>query len=311
MTITQRIDAITKISREYLGTVLPAPKSVKIELTANCNYKCQFCVKSLRPDTGAMDRAFYSRIIREMRDAGVQELGVFYIGESFLCSWLPEAIAEAKEVGYPYVFLTTNGSAANPKAVEACMRAGLDSLKFSLNFADSAQLAEVAQVTPRFFEQAIANLIAARQIRDSGGYKCGIYASSIRFDGEQGERMKEVVARILPYVDQWYELPLYGMSGASEAAGWKPQPGNPGRLEAMRDPLPCWAVFTEGHITKDGLLAACCFGAGNDGDLIMADLNEVGFLEGWNSPAYQALRSAHLEKDVRGTPCETCAAGSA
>jgi len=37
MTITQRIDAITKISPEYLGAVLPAPKSVKIEITANCD----------------------------------------------------------------------------------------------------------------------------------------------------------------------------------------------------------------------------------------------------------------------------------
>jgi hypothetical protein len=35
--ITDRIDAITKITEKYLGTILPAPKSVKIELTANCN----------------------------------------------------------------------------------------------------------------------------------------------------------------------------------------------------------------------------------------------------------------------------------
>jgi len=48
-----------------------------------------------------MDRAFYSRIIRELRDAGVEELGVFYIGESFTCKWLPEAIAEAKRSGSP------------------------------------------------------------------------------------------------------------------------------------------------------------------------------------------------------------------
>ena len=111
MTITQRIDAITRIAPEYRGVFIPAPKSVKIELTANCNYKCSFCVKSLRADNGEMDRKFYSRIIREMRDSGVEELGVFYIGESFTCKWLPEAIAEAKSVGFPYVFLTTNGSA--------------------------------------------------------------------------------------------------------------------------------------------------------------------------------------------------------
>jgi MoaA/NifB/PqqE/SkfB family radical SAM enzyme len=307
--ITTRIDAITKITEKYLGTHLPAPKSVKIELTANCNYKCGFCVKSIRPEAGEMDRGFYSRVIRELYDAGVSELGVFYIGESFTCKWLPEAIKEAKEVGFPYVFLTTNGSAATPKNVKACMEAGLDSLKFSMNYATADQLAEVAQVKPIYWERAINNLKAARQVRDQGGYKCGLYASSIAFTGDQGERMEDVVKEIRPFVDEHYWLPLYGMGGAAKELGWKPKPGNPGRLGALRESLPCWAAFTEGHITHDGKLAACCFGAGIEGDLIMADLNNVSFMEGWNSPEYQKLREAHLKKDVSNTACAECAAG--
>jgi hypothetical protein len=67
-------------------------------------------------------------------------------------------------------------------------------------------------------------------------------------------------------------------------------------------------VFTEGHITKDGLLAACCFGSGLDGDLVMGDLTKQGFMEAWNSAPFRKLRAAHLMKDVRGTACETCAA---
>lgn len=310
MTITARIDAITGIPAAYRGAVCPAPRSVKIEVTATCNYACRFCVKSLRSNDGHMDRSLFSRLIREMRDAGVEELGVFYIGESFTCRWLPEAIAEAKEVGYPYVFLTTNGSAATPARVKACFDAGLDSLKFSINFDTPQQLHSVAQVSPMYWHRAVSNLKAARAVRDEGGFKCGLYASSIAFDGEQGARMRALVAEIEPFVDEHYWLPLYGMSGASVAAGWKPRPGNPGRLDAMRDPLPCWAVFTEGHVTKDGHLSACCFGEGADDALVMADLKEVSFMDGWNSSAYQALRAAHLATDVQGTPCEHCAAGS-
>ncbi|HMM52290.1 MAG TPA: SPASM domain-containing protein [Burkholderiaceae bacterium] len=281
---------------------------MKIEITATCNYECSFCVKSLRNDSGHMDRALYSRLIREMRDAGVEELGVFYIGESFTCKWLPDAIREAKEVGFPYVFLTTNGSAATPQRVRECMDAGLDSLKFSLNFDSAAQLAEVAKVSPTFWRKAIEHLKAARRVRDEGGYKCGLYASSIAFDGAQGERMRGVIDEIRPYVDEAYWLPLYGMSGASAAAGWKPKPGNPGRLDNMREPLPCWAVFTEGHITHDGKLAACCFGDGLDGGLVMGDLTKQTFMQAWNSREFRALRAAHLAKDVRGTACEHCAA---
>lgn len=305
MPITQRIDAITRIAPEYRAEVLPAPKSVKIEVTATCNYSCSFCTKSLNAyEDGHMDRALYSRVIREMRDAGVEELGVFFIGESFTCKWLPEAIREAKEIGFPYVFLTTNGSAATEQRVYECMDAGLDSLKFSLNFHSAQQLADVAKVSPKYWRKAIDNLKAARKIRDDFNFSCGLYASSIAFDGAQGEAMREIVAEVRPFVDEHYWLPLYGMSGASKAAGMKPQPGNPGRLDAMRDPLPCWSVFTEGHVTKDGILSACCFGGAG---LEMANLKEVSFMDGWNSVKYQELRRAHLAKDVRGTACAECA----
>jgi len=305
--ITQRIDAITAIGN-MAGEVLPAPRSVKIEITATCNYACSFCTKSLHEADGHMDRALYSRVIRELRAAGVEELGVFYIGESFTCKWLPEAIREAKDVGFPYVFLTTNGSAAKPGRVSDCMNAGLDSLKFSLNFTDADQLASVARVSGSNWQRSIDNLKAARTIRDEGGFKCGLYASSIAFDGEQGTRMRALVDEIRPFVDEHYWLPLYSMDGASKAAGMAPKPGNPGRLAAMREPIPCWSVFTEGHVTKDGLLSACCFGNGATGALAMADLRQVGFMEGWNSLKYQALRRAHLAGDVSQTACAECAA---
>lgn len=310
MSITKRIDNVTGIDSKYRGTILPPPKSVKIELTANCNYRCKFCVKSLRSDNGDMDRKMYSRLIREIHDAGVPELGVFYVGESFTTDWLPDAIQEAKDVGFEYVFCTTNGAACTPEKLHAVMEAGLDSLKFSVNFASPAQLQEVAQVSPRNFDRALSSIREARRIRDAHGFKTKLYASSIAFDGKQGELMRDVAAQIKPLVDEHYWLPLYGMSGAAVAAGWTPKPGNPGRLDNMRDPLPCWACFTEGHITKDGLLAACCFGDGIDGGLVMADLKEVDFMTGWNSPAFQDLRAAHLAMDVSQTPCAHCAAGS-
>jgi MoaA/NifB/PqqE/SkfB family radical SAM enzyme len=308
MTITARIDAITGIPPSHRGVSIPAPRSVKIELTANCNYRCNFCVKSLRPDNGEMDRTFYSRIIRELRDVGVEELGVFYIGESFTCKWLPDAIAEAKHVGFPYVFLTTNGSIATPSIVERCMQAGLDSLKFSLNFVDEAQFEDVAQVKPSLYRKAIQNIKDARAIRALGNYPCRLYASSIAFDGEQGEKMRALVDEVRPFVDEHYWLPLYGMSGAAKEHGWKPQPGNPGRLDAMREPLPCWSVFTEGHITARGGLSACCFGTGMEGDLLMGDLTKQPFMDAWNSPEFLRLRQAHLMRDVSGTGCAGCVA---
>ena len=309
--ITSRIDAITGIPARYRAARLPAPRAVKIELTSQCNYRCGFCAHRMRMKSrGEMERAIYERIVGEMVDAGVEELGMFYIGESFMCDWLPEAIAFAKRRGMRYVFLTTNGSLASPGRVSECMRAGLDSLKFSMNNADEEQFVRIAAVKPKLLRDSIVNLKAARAVRDLGGHRCGLYASSIQYDGEQQKRMLALVDEIRPFVDEHYWLPLYSMGSITtareEELGYRPIAGNQGRVGALRDPLPCWSAFTEGHITHDGKLSACCFDAGDK--WVMADLNEVSFMEGWNSDAFVRLRGAHLRKDVRGTICESCVA---
>ena len=309
--ITARIDATTRIPATYMVVKPPAPHSVKIELTSQCNYRCGFCAHRLRlKKRGEMSWPLYTRLVGEMVDAGVKELGLFFIGESFMCDWLPEAVSFAKGRGIEYAFLTTNGSLATPERVQSCMEAGLDSLKFSMNNSDVAQFRSVAQVKGKLFYDAIHNLKEARRIRDEGNYRCGLYASSIKYDGRQQERMQKMVDEILPYLDEHYWLPLYSMGSLAkereEELGYRPIAGNQGRLGALREPLPCWSLFTEGHITYDGKLSACCFDAGDR--WVMADLTKVSFTEGWNSEPFTKLREAHLKRDVTGTICDDCVA---
>lgn len=260
-----------------------------------------------------MDRNLFDRLLAEMRSAGVEEIGLFYLGESFLVHWLPEAVAYAKKsIGFPYVFLTTNGTLATGKRCEQLFRSGLDSLKFSFNYADAAQFEEIARMPGKLFGTMIANIKTARHIRDKvaleTGHRCNLYASYIQYDGNQGVRMSAAVAEVAPYLDEIYALPLYSQAelvGDSERAkGWNVTAGNRGRVGALRDPLPCWATFTEGHITFDGKLSACCFD--HDGKFSMGDLTTTPFMDAWNSEKFQVLRAAHLAKDVSGTACEFC-----
>ncbi len=298
---------------------LPAPKSVKVELTGRCNYRCGFCALRLREEQPKydMDMALFRRIADEMKAAGVEELGLFFLGESFSAyDNLLTACRYAKSVcKFPYVFLTTNGSLASPGRLRHLFEAGLDSLKFSVNYSDAEQFVEIASVKSGLYEQSLRNIATARVVRDevwrATGHKCGLYASSIRYDGEQQERMEKLLnQRVLPYVDEHYWLPLYSMGSFAtqreEELGFKPIAGNQGRLGALRQPLPCWSAFNEGHITSSGKLSACCFDA--SGEWEMADLNTRSFMDGWNSDEFKALRGAHLRKDVKGTICENCVA---
>ena len=127
-TITDRIDNVTRIPPNYLHAKPPAPRSVKIEISPRCNYRCGFCAlrtREVQPKWD-MDFSLFKRITQEMREAGVEEIGMFYLGESFMNPrLLVDCIAHAKQdLGFPYVFLTSNASMAFPEAVDACMKAG-------------------------------------------------------------------------------------------------------------------------------------------------------------------------------------------
>jgi MoaA/NifB/PqqE/SkfB family radical SAM enzyme len=313
--ITDRIDNVTKIPPKYLHAELPAPKSVKIEISPRCNYRCGFCAlrtREVQPKWD-MDLGLFKRMTREMHEAGVEEIGVFYLGESFMNPrLLVDCIAYLKrELGMPYVFLTSNASMAFPEALEECMKAGLDSLKWSMNAADEEQFERIMGVSGRLFHTALANVKAAWELRKRGGYKTGLYASSIKYDGDQLAKMEALLTeRVRPYVDQHYWLPLYSMGAFAtereQQLGYRPTAGNQGRIGALREPLPCWSAFTEGHVTAEGKLSACCFDATSN--WTMGDLTKQPFMEAWNSPAFVKLRAAHLRKDVRGTVCENCIA---
>jgi MoaA/NifB/PqqE/SkfB family radical SAM enzyme len=317
MTITERIDNVTRIPPAYQKAELPAPKSVKIEISPRCNYRCGFCALRTRESQPKwdMDFALFKRITREMREAGVEEIGCFYLGESFMNPrLLVDCIRYVKqELAFPYVFLTSNASMSFPEAVEECMKAGLDSLKWSVNAADEGQFEQIMGVAGRLFRHALGNIKAAWAVRQAKGYATGLYASSIRYDGEQQSKMEALLdEHVRPYVDEHYWLPLYSMGAFAttreEELGYRPSAGNQGRLGALREPLPCWSAFTEGHVTADGKLSACCFDA--NANWTMGDLTKQSFMDAWNSDAFVRLRAAHLRRDVRGTVCEQCIAYS-
>lgn len=315
MSIRKRLDGVTKIPKEYACVTPPAPKSVKIELTPRCNYKCVYCGYSYRKDKrNDMDWELFKRITKEMREIGVEEIGVFYIGESCMnMQLLVKAVKYLKqELKFPYVFLTSNASLAYRNDIEELMEYGLDSLKWSVNFADEEQFMEMMRVHHRSYAAALMNIENAWRVREVQGYKTKLYASSIMYDEKQPERAKHLLdTYILPYVDEHYWLPLYTMGGAAKdaenALGLKPVPGNPGRCDSLVDPLPCWTVFTAGHVLSDGRLTACCMDA--TGSWVVGDLTKQKFMDAWHSVGFQSLRLAHLKKDITGTACEKCALG--
>jgi hypothetical protein len=313
MSIRKRLNGITQIPQEYLCEAPPCPKSVKIELTAACNYKCHYCGYSFRKDKRPdMDMHLFEKITRQMKDAGVTEIGLFYIGEPFMrLNDLVRAIRFCKqELQIPYVFITSNASLASPSSVRAVMDAGLDSLKWSVNACNEEQFIEMMNTPIEMFGLAKHNIKEAFRIRNEGGYQTKLYASSIMYDKAQPDKAKEFLEKhIIPFVDEHYWLPLYTMGGVATGKerelGLQPVAGNPGRCDSLVEPIPCWTLFTAGHVLADGRLTGCCMDA--TGNWVMGDLNTTPFMECWHSEDFKALRREHLKKNVIGTKCAKCA----
>jgi hypothetical protein len=328
MDITQKIDAVTKIdeTRISMGGIQLPPKSVKIELTARCNLRCKYCAVSMRkgnppPD---MDLQFFKDITTDMRICGVEEIGLFYLGESFMNPKLLRDCADWVKNGlhFPYVFLTSNATLANKENLKPLLDTGIDSIKWSCNFASSEQFADFTNSNAKFFHNAINNIQQAWKLKKEGNYKTAISASSILYGPDQKAKMDEFLKEnIIPYVDRHYWLPLYQMAMYKDhmlkVLGYAPTAGNMGRLDdttllPTRKSLPCWSAFTEGHVRADGGLSACCFGADNRFD--MGVLNGVNFMKMWNSEKFQKLREAQIktltegQDALKGTPCAVCVA---
>jgi len=268
-----------------------------MELTARCDLQCLHCAGAMHErHRGDMDYAFFLRTAATLRSLGVRELGLSYLGEPFLCRWLPEAVHHAKrELGFPFVFLTTNGRMATPERVRDCIAAGLDHLEFSYNFAGPDQFHYVTGAREQDYWKVDVNLIAAGIVRDelkaATGHRCTLAASTISLDEEQPKRMQHTLRRIRRSVDVHTWRPLRGPMAASGP-------------NAKR--RPCTALFEEAHITFDGRLSACAFD--HDRRFDMGDLKSETFLEAWNGARFGALRAAHLAGERRGTPCENCVA---
>lgn len=304
--ITARLHDVSHIPSTFLTETPPAPKSVKVEISSRCNFRCKYCALANRNGERGQDIDFdlFQRICKEALDYGSTEFGVFYIGESFTSpDLLIKCIRYLKDIGAPYTFLTTNGSLATKDHIHACMEAGLDSLKFSNNFADGQQFAELTGVKSNgAFNSVIQNMRDAFHLRNEHNYKTKFYSSSIMYDPAQESRMAPFLKEnVLPYVDEHYWLPLF-----NETAMFKQKRGigNVGNYHDPAPPIPCWTIFTACHVMADGRVSACCHDA--VGHWTMGDLKADSFESVWHSEEYRKLRRAHLNNDVMQTKCKDC-----
>ena len=294
-----------KITSDFLNEKPPFPKKAKIEITTRCDLKCYHCKLTHNNPQKEMPEFLVKKILQDLKNIGVEHVGLFWMGEPLFNKKLSEYIKFAKMIGIKYVFISTNGRMAVPERIKNLIASGIDSIKFSINYSTREKYYNATKVDA--FDQVMKNLKSLKKIRGLSK-KPRIIASSI-FSPSNKEEFYKINSMIEPYVDNHYPVHIYGDSNIIKNDNdYKIIKISKKDSRTLQSMLPCWSLFAEPHINYDGKMGSCY--CDNDEKHIMGDLKKNSLMEVWHSEKFVKLRRKHLVKDVSGTSCENCTAYS-
>ncbi|MDT3664291.1 MAG: radical SAM protein [Anaerobiospirillum sp.] len=268
-----------------------------LELSNICNHKCIFCAHNkMKRKVGFMPYETAVRVMQEAYDLGTREVGFYATGEPFLVKDLPRFIKAAKDIGYTYTYLTSNGAKATPDKIKAVIDAGLDSIKFSIN-APERELYKFIHGRDDF-DAVCRHLEFLHEYREQCGRHFKIFVTGIltRFTEDLQDEYFKLFGDLADEIVFKY---VYNQGGY--------MPEIDALLKCRCDteerrrcnlPFDALCVTCEGYLSVEN--------ADYENMLIVADLNKVSLKEGWYGPKMQQLRQMFLSDKLEGTLCDGC-----
>ncbi len=281
---------------EYMKE-LPFPNEIMIEATNVCNNKCFFCGSNASDrKRGIIDYDLMIRLINEAYLNGSRKISFHGMGEPCLCKELLQYIAEAKKVGYTYIYLDTNGVLATPEVIFPIIDAGLDSLKFSIHASTSETY------------KRITNNDAFEAVTDNFK-KIGTYIKEekkvcklIGFFAESTINSKETdsfVEMFKPYATEIWIKPIHNGSGVmQENVKYAVNES----VSAIKE-LPC-VELKRMTINWEGDAIACS--TDWTGSLKYGNIKDYSLKELWNCERINEIRVEHQSINTLGKICRRC-----
>jgi len=291
--IYERMERKAKEFLPLLSQEPPFPRLMNVELSNVCNHSCTFCAYSVMERTkGNIDVENLERWLAEAYELGVREVGLHSGAEPFASPHLEHFTAYCKQLGFEYVYISTNASLATPERMKKVIDAGMDSIKFSINAGDRETYRQIHGQD--HFDRVIAHLKFASEYR--GERKKPYMAISFVETTENIrtlERLKELTAG---FVDEYLSFKPTNQNGQMSGVG--DGPPKQARLDV------CTVPFNKIHISMEGFLRLCC----NDYENLLAleDLNKVSLKEAVYSERFKQARRRHLDDDLEGMLCHNC-----
>ncbi len=290
---------LKKADRSDLYTLEPPFPTTNflLELSNACNHSCLFCAhQKMKRKVGRMAPEMVESVLRQAYALGTREVGMYATGEPFVVPKLPEYIKLAKDIGYTYVYLTSNGALATPERIRAVVDAGVDSVKFSIN-APERELYKFIHGHDDF-DKVFDHLVYLNQYRKESGRDFKIYITGIltRYTEHTKADYNKVFHGL---ADQIVFKNVYNQGGYMPEIDWQ--------LKCIDDkeqfrrcnlPFDALCVTWEGYLSMEN--------ADYENMLIVADLNKVSLKDGWYGEKMKEVRRMFLEDCLDGTLCHGC-----
>ena len=278
-------------SDEFYSLVPAVPKNLMVELSNACNHACIFCASPhMKRTIGRMNGQLVHRLMTEAHAEGVEEIGFYTTGDPFIHKDLARFTADARDIGFRYIYISTNGALATPDRAKAVIDAGMNSIKFSINAGSRKSYALVHGSDE--FEKVLYHLRFISEYRQTLGRPLALFATFVVTDitAHEVEGFKTIVG---PLVDEIFFSPCGFQSGQMSKANALLATGQ-SKLEGNAIcPLP----FNRLHVSCEGYLTLCCVDYQNY--LAVADLNEMTLGEAWRCDAFPGGEGASLEAGSR------------
>lgn len=138
-------------------------KTVDIELSAHCNFMCEFCPYSdITRAKGQIDVSLAKQVLDELSEKQIcNNIGISQMGEPFLYKKLPEVIGYAHTKGLN-THVITNGSLLTEEMAGALFENGLDKLLISYHTPDEESfnsLRKESRINFHEYEEMIFNVL--------------------------------------------------------------------------------------------------------------------------------------------------------
>lgn len=278
----------------------PMPTNIMVELSNACNHKCIFCANPHMQRTRRhMADGFVERLLREAAAEGVRQVGFYTTGDPFVHKRLEQFVATARDLGFEYIYLSTNGGLATPERLRAVVAAGCHSIKFSINAATRETYAKIHGVDD--FDKVMEHLTYISEYRKGLATPLRLYATCVVTRQAEPE-MDAYKALLDPLVDEVFYTPCGNQSGqmsAAQAVLGYAENFNPNAAADV-----CAMPFNRLHVTAEGYLTLCCVDYQNY--LTVADLAKMSLREAWANGAFKEMRRRHLDRHLEGTLCGNC-----